>query len=257
MLELSSVDLDALAEALEDHSDYLQWFIDSVTGQVIPWTDDTDDPCPDESGARYIDPLPSGEAYRDMQDFVARVPDRKAADLLARAIEGRGAFRRFKDTLIEFPELREKWFAFHDVRLRRRAIEWLIDCKLVDDSAAETALEDLEDPPVGAGTADPYQIAREVADQIREMFGSRLADVVLFGSYANGTATDESDLDLAVILRHAVSPWDDARQMDQILWDKTFESGVTVSAVVIDADDWAKATGPLVASAKAQGRSVS
>lgn len=257
MLELSAVDLGALAEALEDHSDMMQWFIDPASGEVIPWMEDGDDPSPDETGARYIEPIPSGEAYRDMQDFVERVPDRRSADLLGRAIEGRGAFRRFKDTLFEFPELRDKWFKFHDVRMRRRAIEWLIEYRLVDDSQAEAALNDLEDPAIGQGTVDPYNLAHDVAGGIRELFGSRLVDVVLFGSYANGTATDESDLDLAVILRDAASPWEDAHRMDQILWTKTLESGITVSTVVIDADDWQRATAPLLASAKAQGRSVS
>jgi hypothetical protein len=40
-------------------------------------------------------------------DFTERVRDPRAHDLLERAIEGRGAFRRLKDTLFEFPQLRE------------------------------------------------------------------------------------------------------------------------------------------------------
>lgn len=256
MLELSAVDLGALAEALEDHSDETSWYLEP-SGAVVPWFDDSDDPCPDESGSFYIDPIDSGEAYRDMEDFVACVPDRRAADLLSRAIEGRGAFRRFKDTLFGFPELRQTWFEFHDVRMRRRAVEWLRDSDLVAKASADAALEALEEPSVGPGAADPFRLAHDVAVDLAELFGDRLVDVVLFGSFANGTATDESDLDLAVILRDAVSPWDEARRMDQVLWDRTLESGITVSTVVIDADEWAKATAPLLASAKANGRSVS
>ena len=81
----------------------------------------------------------------------------------------------------------------------------------------EAALNGLEDPPVGQGRVDPYDLAHDVAGRLRELFRSRLVDVVLFGSYASGTATDESDLDLAVILHDVASPWDDARRMDQIL----------------------------------------
>ena len=32
---LEEVDLGALAEALEDHSDFLRWFIDPITGEVL------------------------------------------------------------------------------------------------------------------------------------------------------------------------------------------------------------------------------
>jgi hypothetical protein len=122
MLELSAIDLDALSEALEDHSDFIHWFVDPGTGEVLAWSEDMDEPCPEDHGARFVDPIPSFEAYEDMRDFVRRVPDRRAADQLARAIEGRGAFRRFKDTLFDHTDLREKWFAFHDLRMRRWAI---------------------------------------------------------------------------------------------------------------------------------------
>jgi len=149
MLELSAVDLDGLAEALEDHSDVLRWFIDPSSGEVIPWSEDMDEPDPEERGALYVYPIPSYEAYEDLRDFVAQVHDRRAADLLSQAIEGRGAFRRFRDTLFEFPELREAWFAFHDVRMRRRAIEWLANAGLIDERDAESTLAALTDPPLG------------------------------------------------------------------------------------------------------------
>ena len=256
MLELATIDLDALVEALEDHSDFLRWFIDPVSGEVLAWSENMDGSDPEESGAFYIHPIPSEEAYRDMQDFVERVDDPRAADLLERAIEGRGAFRRFKDTLFEFPELRETWFVFHDVRMRRRAIEWLSSVGLLEESGVNPALTKLEDPPVGRGVVDPYVLASEVARELRGLFGSRLVDVVLFGSHATGVATEESDLDLAVVLQDVRSAWEDARCMDELLWDKTLESGITLSALVVDAIDWKNPSVPLLKAAMAQGRSI-
>jgi predicted nucleotidyltransferase len=256
MLELSAVDLDALGQALEDHSDFTQWFVDPVTGEVVPWSDDLDEPSPDANGAVYVDPLPSHEAYGDLRDFAAQVPDRRAADLLARAIEGRGAFRRSKDTLLEFPDLREAWFRFHDVRMRRRAIEWLQDTGLVDASIAEAASSELEDPPVGDGVVDPWEVATRVATEVREVFSDRLVDVVVFGSHASGTATDDSDLDVAVVVRGVDDPWEEARRIDEILWRHTLDAGITVSGLVVDAEEWEEAARPLLRTAKALGRSV-
>ncbi len=257
MLELSAVDLDALAQALEDHGDLTHWFVDPATGEVIPWSDDMDDePNPEDRGARYVDPLPSHEAYEDMRDFVARVPERRAAELLARAIEGRGAFRRFKDTLFEFPALRDAWFAFHDVRMSRRAVEWLEAAQLIDPAEAERALSELDDPPIGEGVIDPWDVASKVAEELREVFGDRLVDVVVFGSYANGTATDDSDLDLAVVVRGVDAPWEESRRIDEILWRHTLEAGITLSAFVVDADEWEHTRRPVLRTAKASGRSV-
>ncbi len=256
MLDLQALDLDALAEALEDHSDVLRWFVEPASGEVLVWSEDMDEPHPEESGALYVRPLPSHEAYQDLRDFVAQVPDRRARDLLGRAIEGRGAFRRFKDTLFEFPELRESWFCFHDVRMRRRAIEWLVEAGLVDGAEAEAAIAGLKDPSVGDGVVDAFALAREIGVELAGLFGSRLVDVTVFGSYATDTATEDSDLDLAVVLRGVVSAWDDARRMDDVLWAKTQESGITISAIVVDASDWDHPRSSVLRSARTQSRSV-
>jgi predicted nucleotidyltransferase len=258
MLDLSTVDLDALAMALEDHSYVGGWWIDAQTGEVWYWGEDDDDPAfdPAERGdARRILPLPSREGYGDMEDFVARVPDRRAADLLGRAIAGRGAFRRFKDTLFEYPELRENWFRFSDVRMQRRAIEFLVDEGLVDEAQARRALAEREDPPVGAGVgvADPRQVAAAVAADLRRLYGQRLVEVVLYGSQARGDAHPDSDVDLAVILDQVASPWEELRRMDDTLWRHTLESGFTISATPISRATWAEPRRPLVRSAKADG----
>ena len=43
------------------------------------------------------------------------------------AISGRGAFRRFKDVLLRYPEERERWFQFKNEWMQERALEWLDD----------------------------------------------------------------------------------------------------------------------------------
>ena len=70
---------------------------------------------------------PRGRAlgYRDMEWFIADLDDADFADRLARAIAGRGAFRRFKDRLSERPELISRWHAFSGDRQRGRARSWL------------------------------------------------------------------------------------------------------------------------------------
>ena len=38
---------------------------------------------------------------------------------------GRGAFRHFKDVLLDYPDERERWFKFKNARVRERILEWL------------------------------------------------------------------------------------------------------------------------------------
>ena len=78
-------------------------------------------------GSRYIG-VPEAdphEGYRDMEDFIATVKDERLQDRLWRAIQGRGAFRRFKDELAEHFHEEQRWFEHKDARLRRRVLDWL------------------------------------------------------------------------------------------------------------------------------------
>ncbi len=80
-------------------------------------------------GTRYlaIPKVESHEAYRDMEEFIATVANPRLQERLYRAIDGRGAFRYFKDVLFDFPHERERWFAYRDERMRQRVLSWLED----------------------------------------------------------------------------------------------------------------------------------
>jgi hypothetical protein len=80
-------------------------------------------------GTRYIavPTADSREGYRDMEDFIATIGSPQLRAQLAYAIQGRGAFRRFKDTLLAHPDERERWFAFRQARVRGRVLAWLAE----------------------------------------------------------------------------------------------------------------------------------
>ena len=71
-----------------------------------------------------------------MADFTETITDERAGRRPTRAIQGKGAFRRFRDELHdEYPDLLPAWYAFRDVRARRRAVQWLADNSLIDYDA--------------------------------------------------------------------------------------------------------------------------
>lgn len=153
MLDLGKLDVDEIATALSDQTDYEhRWLIDPRTGEVAFWTSDTGIDGEnavdlDELDLVPIDPLPSAVWYADMADFAERISDYAAGRRLARAIRGKGAFRRFKDELFEeYPELVPAWQVFRDVRAKRRAVEWLLDQGLIEDDVARQFLVDHPDP---------------------------------------------------------------------------------------------------------------
>jgi Nucleotidyltransferase domain len=115
------------------------------------------------------------------------------------------------------PELRETWFRFHDARFERRAIRWLLDEGLVDEAVAERAIAERPDPeaPELSGPFDPHAVARDVATDLRRLYGGRLSNVILFGSWARGDAHPESDIDLLGVLDHVDSVWESDLESQQ------------------------------------------
>ena len=73
----------------------------------------------------YI-PLPGQydiNEYRMMEKFIYELPTGKNQDMLERAIQGRGAFRRFKDKLYDL-NLEKKWCQYRDEAYEKIARQW-------------------------------------------------------------------------------------------------------------------------------------
>lgn len=128
------VDLEELAGMLEGDPAEGGGRIDLRTGDVWPqpaldYAEETgafdEDDEEDEERWLWVECEGSRAGYRDMQVFIAAVEDPDRADRLDIAIEGRGAFRRFKDVLSRWPELFDLWWAFSEDRQRGRARAWL------------------------------------------------------------------------------------------------------------------------------------
>lgn len=113
-------------------------YLDTKTGEVIlaegDGFDHLDELLADEGAEddediydrfRMIPKQDSQEGYQDMQDYIRSVDDKHLQELLEVAIQGPGAFRRFKDVLYRYPEAQKNWFSFRDTRQQQRIMDWL------------------------------------------------------------------------------------------------------------------------------------
>lgn len=128
------INLDDLCLAMDNSSYECDYYLDLETGEIIFISDYMDETEVeelrekiDENPERYesIPKAESYEGYNDMVDFIATVEDEHLVELLEVAINGKGAFRRFKDVLASYPEERERWYRFKDERMKERALAWL------------------------------------------------------------------------------------------------------------------------------------
>lgn len=126
------IDWGEIEMALTWRTDEGGHYLDVTTGRIVAFTGLDDELAEGEidSGLAEgrlipIEPLPPSVEYGWMSEFAASVADPSLCRLLEVALNGSGAFRRFKDVLSDFPADRERWFAFRGERLREAAREWL------------------------------------------------------------------------------------------------------------------------------------
>ena len=145
-----SVDRDMLETAMEDLDLANRYFLNLVTGEVVFLSDylglsDEDERLLEEIDGSNdyvaIERIPSHEAYQWMVDFVDEMvapADEQAAEKLSIALNGRGAFRRFKDTLhLVDDRWPQAWYQWRDKQLQAAVDEWIKDVLIAREKLDE------------------------------------------------------------------------------------------------------------------------
>jgi hypothetical protein len=156
------VDWEALEDAFENNAPEVHSYLHLSTGEVLRIVDGVADPqmhARIAADANYlrIDPVSSREQYRWMERYIPMVEDVELRAKLAVSIDGKGAFRRFKDVLMSFATERERWFAFRSERLRIFMEAWL-NAHALRAVPRPTVIQEPpppdEQPPVSADSKD-------------------------------------------------------------------------------------------------------
>lgn len=121
---------EALEDAFENNAAEVHSYLHMETGEVVRLVDGVADPAVQGRIAAdpkylHVDPVSSREQYRWMERFIESVQDAEFKERLVRSIDGKGAFRRFKDALAGSAVERERWFQFRRERLKASMDVWL------------------------------------------------------------------------------------------------------------------------------------
>ncbi|MCK4852264.1 MAG: hypothetical protein KAS86_04035 [Candidatus Omnitrophica bacterium] len=129
-----NIDMEELIYAFQKCTIEGEYFLDAENGEMI-YVSEVDDTKKKEAALEKMNSDPeryvllptdsSRKGYNDMLDFIATVKDEDLKEKLYVALDGRGAFRRFKNILLNHHEERDEWFRFQEKRTRERINEWL------------------------------------------------------------------------------------------------------------------------------------
>jgi hypothetical protein len=170
------VDWEALEDAFENNAPEVHSYLHLMTGEVLRVVDGIADPemhsrIASDTTYMRIEPVSSREQYRWMERFIPMVDEGELRDQLTSAIDGKGAFRRFKDVLMTYGTERERWFAFRSERLRVFMEAWLSAHGLAPVARPVWAAEAPPEPVVGqdALSVRRKSSAEALRKQLREL----------------------------------------------------------------------------------------
>jgi predicted nucleotidyltransferase len=99
-------------------------------------------------------------------------------------------------------------------------------------------------------------IISELHLRFKSLYGSRLVNMVLYGSQARGDADPGSDIDVLLVLEGTVSPGEEIARTGKIVADLSLEHSVVISCVFVSAQRFAVEQSPLLLNVRKEGVAV-
>jgi len=100
------------------------------------------------------------------------------------------------------------------------------------------------------------KILSEFKEEIEKLYRKRLKRIILYGSWARGEATEESDIDVLIVLKGKVIIGKEIDRMINIITDINLKYGVLISVYPVSDDDYSTINSPLLLNVRKEGVSA-
>lgn len=100
---------------------------------------------------------------------------------------------------------------------------------------------------------DLQGIIREFRSGLERLYGPRLIKVILFGSRARQDARPDSDIDLLVVLRGPVNPYQELDRVSDFKSALCLKHDVVISSVYFSEEDFRSEQSPLLLNVRREG----
>jgi type I restriction enzyme S subunit len=84
---------------------------------------------------------------------------------------------------------------------------------------------------------DALALVREFRQRLEAVYGDRLKRVYLYGSYARDEATEDSDVDVAVVLAGPVHRWTERHRVIDVISDLSLREGCLLMPVFLSEEE--------------------
>ncbi|MDP3105008.1 MAG: nucleotidyltransferase domain-containing protein [Candidatus Methanoperedens sp.] len=96
-------------------------------------------------------------------------------------------------------------------------------------------------------------IIEEFKTRLRELYGKKLKNIILYGSWARGDAKEHSDIDLAVLLEGEVNQGREIDRMIEIITDLQLRYNTLISVYPVSMKNYNSVNSPLLMNVHREG----
>jgi predicted nucleotidyltransferase len=100
---------------------------------------------------------------------------------------------------------------------------------------------------------DLSEILPDLKTRLRERYGDRLVKLVLFGSHARGEATEDSDVDVLVVLEGLEDAADELFAASEDAADVSFDYETLIGLVLASKEEYFTKNTPLLINVRREG----
>jgi len=97
------------------------------------------------------------------------------------------------------------------------------------------------------------KILKEFKKEVEKLYGTQLKKIILYGSWARGDATEDSDIDILLVLKGKITPGKEIDRMIDIITEINLKYNALISVYPIAEKDYLNVNSPLLMNIRREG----
>jgi len=97
------------------------------------------------------------------------------------------------------------------------------------------------------------QAVKELVDELKKLYGDNLSCVILYGSKARGDATEDSDIDILVVLKKIHNFSSERKKVKEISWRLSYKYDLLLTVIIRSEQEYMQKDTPLLMNIEKEG----
>jgi len=103
---------------------------------------------------------------------------------------------------------------------------------------------------------DIQKVLKELKEELQTIYGKRLKKVILYGSWVRNQATEDSDIDISIVLEGEVIPGKEIDRVISIINEINLRYGVLISIYPVSEEKFRVVNSPLLLNIREEGITI-